>query len=170
MVSNDGKVVSQDEVVKVELIATIKVNKLTDTKKFNLTVLGRVVENYRVSFNAAGGSPTPEQQSVRSGLLADKPSEEPQKDRYSFAGWYLEDATEEYNFNEPVIDHVSLIARWELVEPLVRFNLGYQDAPHIDEQRLTLGAKVNKPVDPIRERYTFNGWFVDGEAFDFETM
>lgn len=169
VVSNDGKVVSQDEVARVELTATIKVNKLTDTKKFNLTVLGRVVENYRVSFNAAGGSPTPEQQSVRSGLLADKPSEEPQKDRYSFAGWYLEDATEEYNFNEPVIDHVSLIARWELVEPLVRFNLGYQDAPHIDEQRLTLGAKVNKPVDPIRERYTFNGWFVDGEAFDFET-
>ena len=65
VVSNDGKVVRQDEIVKVTLTATIKVNKLTDTKKFNVTIMGIELEFYRVSFNAVGGEPTPEQQNIR---------------------------------------------------------------------------------------------------------
>ena len=31
------------------------------------------------------------------------------------------------------------------------------------------GNKVSKPVDPIKENYEFDGWYLNEELFDFET-
>ena len=30
------------------------------------------------------------------------------------------------------------------------------------------GAKVAKPTDPVRDGYVFDGWMLDGKAYDFD--
>lgn len=167
VIATNGKVTRGDEAVNVRLTATIKVNKEKDTKSFNVTVLGLVYNSYLVSFNADGGSPTPDVQSVREGTVAEKPAD-PAKDRYEFEGWYLEDGTA-YNFNEPVTDKVSLNAKWKLVEPVVSFNLAYTGATPIEQQRLNLGETAVEPTAPTRDRYEFAGWTLNEQAFDFST-
>jgi len=40
---------------------------------------------------------------------------------------------------------------------------------YIKTQQVDFGKKIQKPADPTREGYTFNGWFLNGSPFDFET-
>ncbi len=167
-ISNDGKVTRGEENVRVTLTATIKVGKFEDTKTFPITVLAEAFAYYRVSYNALGGSPTPPQEEVREGRSAAVP-EEPERERYDFLGWYVEDSEEAFDFGDPITENVSLIAKWELVQPEVAFNLSYSSTEQIPTQRLNLGQKVVKPTDPVRDRYTFEGWYLDGELFNFGT-
>lgn len=39
----------------------------------------------------------------------------------------------------------------------------------IDSQTVKKGQKVDKPKDPKKEGYSFNGWFLDSKEFDFDT-
>ena len=166
VVANDGKVTRGEDNATVTLTATIKVNKQEDSKTFELTVLGLVFENYIVSFNANGGAPNPEAQTIREGKTAELP-EAPIRDRYELIGWFLED--EAFDFETPITEATSLTAKWKLVEPIVSFNLGYTGATPIEPERLDLGDKVSEPAVPTRDRFEFVEWTLDGEAFDFDT-
>ena len=50
----------------------------------------------------------------------------------------------------------------------VQFYTG-TNASYAETQTVDKGATVNKPADPTREGYTFQGWYLNGEAFDFST-
>ena len=39
----------------------------------------------------------------------------------------------------------------------------------IETQEVKINDTVSKPADPEYEGYTFIGWFVDGEEYDFST-
>lgn len=166
VIDNDGKVTRGDDDVVVTLTATIKVNKLSENKNFEVTVKALVYTTYVVSFSPSGGSPSPEAQTVREGQLAVKPLD-PTRDRYALEGWYLEE--ELYDFSTPITKAISLTAKWTIVEPLVSFNLGYAGGVQIDPQRLDLNDKATKPADPTREGYKFEGWTLNDNDFDFET-
>lgn len=169
VVTNDGKVTRGEDNVTVTLTATIKVNKQEDSKKFEVTVLSLVFENYIVSFNANGGAPNPQAQTIREGKTAELP-EAPTRDRYELIGWFLDLEDEEpFDFNTEINAATSLTAKWKLVEPVVSFNLGYTGATPIEPQRLDLNDKAVEPDVPLRDRYEFVAWTLDGEEFDFET-
>ncbi len=166
-----GEVTRGEDNVDVTLTATIKIKDLETEKRFNVTVIGLDFEYHRVSFNADGGSPVPALQNVREGNTASRPDEDPVKDRFEFIDWFVEDEDDPFDFETPIADNVSLIAKWELIEALVDFNLGFASPTPIDSQKITVGEKANKPDDPIRDRHTFLGWFLgeEEEAFDFDT-
>lgn len=39
----------------------------------------------------------------------------------------------------------------------------------VDPQLIPYDSAATEPVDPTKEDYTFTGWTLDGEAFDFST-
>lgn len=72
---------------------------------------GGGVLSYTVNFNSNGGSKV-KVATVRSGKTVSKP-EDPTREGYVFAGWYLdEDLTEAFDFETVIRKSVSLYAKW----------------------------------------------------------
>ena len=65
-------------------------------------------KKYTVSFDSNGGTAI-ESQQVQAGKTATEP-EIPQKEHYTFAGWYLDEVL--YSFNEEVKSDITLKAKW----------------------------------------------------------
>jgi uncharacterized repeat protein (TIGR02543 family) len=55
------------------------------------------------------------------------------------------------------------------VKCTVKFDLNGGDSAPIANQKLMAGNKIVKPADPSRTGYTFTGWYLNGEEFDFNT-
>ena len=65
---------------------------------------------YTVTFNSNGGSDVPGQ--IRANAAATKPDS--RKAGYTLVGWYTDEAcTAAYDFTQPVMDSVTLYAKWE---------------------------------------------------------
>lgn len=68
--------------------------------------------SYTISFNLAGGQGSTSRITVDSGdYIAQKPAD-PTREGYVFAGWKTSDG-EDFSFDEPVTESVTLIAMWE---------------------------------------------------------
>ena len=94
-------------------------NALYGEKKEAIVVIsGGTIENcgvfpwpfneFTVSFDSDGGSAVVEQKVLNSSAV--KPND-PKKDGYNFAGWYMEDNTM-YNFDTKVAANITLKAKW----------------------------------------------------------
>ena len=96
--------------------------------------------------------------------IADAPT--PTKTGYSLEGWYAENSTEPWNFEEDVVQNSStrLYARWGLNAPTV--TLSIDDAtPHIGSSA-TLTAKASHDLAGVT--YTYQ-WYIDGKAIEGAT-
>ncbi|MCD8004010.1 MAG: InlB B-repeat-containing protein, partial [Clostridia bacterium] len=40
----------------------------------------------------------------------------------------------------------------------------------VDAQSVNYGLTATEPTDPTRTGYTFDGWYLDGEKYDFDTV
>ena len=136
---------------------------------------------YTISFDTGGGTIVSDQ-IIEEGSLVERPSINPTRDNYEFAGWTYNGA--DYNFDTPVTGDMTIVARWNEVpqepeepeEPTdrtftVRFNLngGSGDAR---PQSIKAGERATRPSDPTRNGYRFNGWHlnsVNGAVFNFNT-
>ena len=137
------------------------------TGNITLTAHWTPVE-YTVIFDSAGGSDVPEQK-VQYGSKATEPAD-PTKSSYRFEGWLLNGAP--YDFDTPVTGNITLVADWSYVQPPVtRYTVTFD--PDNGEGTFTstvvAGNAVSKPADPVREGYTFAGWFVGDEVYTFGT-
>ena len=110
---------------------------------------------------------------VEDGEKVTKPSPNPTKEGFKFLGWFLGD--ELYDFNKPVTSNITLNAKWDdIVTPpteyIVTFDLNYGDVKP-EEVKVVEGEKVEKPKDPTRSGYKFEGWFegTATESFNFDT-
>ncbi len=85
----------------------------------------------------------------------------PTREGYKFIGWYADaDLTKAYDFTKPITAADEVYAKWEKVHT-VTFNVnGGQGAPatitNVDNN-----ATIEKPADPTRNGYVFDGWFQD---------
>ena len=92
---------------------------------------------------------------------AAKPAD-PSKEGYSFQGWYL--GEEAYDFASAVTEDVELTAKWELNVYTVTFK---SEGKTVSSVEVKHGEKANRPADPSREGYTFQGWYAGKESYDF---
>lgn len=143
----------------------------------NLTLTAGWQENeppapvtHTVTFDSAGGSTIPAQ-TVTDGAAAIDPGT-PTRDGYTFTGWLLDG--EPYDFSTPVTGDITLVAGWEQTEepdPVSTFTVSFRTngGSQVEQQTIVEGGTVEKPDDPTRDGYTFTGWLLDGQPYDFTT-
>lgn len=98
--------------------------------------------------------------------------ETPERDGYTFAGWFTEGGVQ-WNESTPITSAVTYYATWTPVMHTVSFNT--DGGSTIDSITVQHGSTITKPADPTKEGYTFAGWYYDegGEsghtAWDFDS-
>ena len=142
----------------------------------DLTLYARY-EKCIVSFDADGGAPEPEAQTVDYDGSPTKPAEDPVKDGYTFDGWWLEGDDEPFDFEtDTVTGDVTLRAHWaeveEWQEPEVEANthtivFDSNGGSEVDpkSQQVAYGEHAQKPADPTRPGFNFLGWYEDVSWF-----
>ena len=96
----------------------------------------------------------------------------PEREGYAFGGWYSDkDFNTKWNFDtDTVTEDINLYAKWTVCTYTVTFNTN--GGSDVDSLSVDYGEKVEKPADPTREGYTFDGWYSDKDfktAWDFNT-
>lgn len=123
---------------------------------------------YNVIFNTNGGSAV-SSQTVNAGETAVRPSD-PYKSGFTFDGWLFNGAP--YNFSTPVNDNITLTAKWveNSATPSTYTVAFYANGGTLSgDARVTVnaGGRVTKPADPVKDGYTFKGWYYNGVEYDF---
>ena len=94
------------------------------------------------------------------------------REGYSLVGWYLDQScTNPFDYIMPIYD-LTIYAKWEINSYTITYNLNYVDATNFT-QTYDYSANILLPTDPIREGYTFKGWFEDdnfNKAFSASKM
>ena len=126
------------------------------------------INTYTVTFEANGGTSVLKQNVVAK-QKATRPAS-PTRDGYLFIGWYTDiELKKQFDFvNTEIIQNLTLYAKWEETtqDPnklIVIFNskLG-SEVPNLEN--VVPGSKIAKPADPVREGYTFLGWYKDTDG------
>lgn len=117
---------------------------------------------YVVSFNTDGAGEIPKQNVMINGYAVEPPA--PEMEGHIFVGWFLEDIPWNFALNK-VPANIVLKARW-IKNITVSFDSDGGSA--VTEQKLTGGAYVSIPADPIKEGFAFAGWYLNDVLWDFE--
>jgi len=127
--------------------------------------------SFTVSFNAAGGTPEPDDQIVEAGGFATEPNPAPTRTSHTFDGWFAPNTTIAFAFaTTPITADITLTARWTEV-----FTVGFDadgGEPEPDDQLVTAGGFAIAPDPaPTRTGHRFDGWFAPNAttAFAFAT-
>lgn len=127
---------------------------------------------YTVTFDQNyTGAPAATTQTVQDGGKVSKPSSDPTRNGYDFAGWYKDTAaTVAYDFGSSVTSSLTLYAGWNAARVTVTFDLNYPDAAALPQTELNKGGIVSAPAAPTRDGFVFAGWFSDADGlqpYDF---
>lgn len=121
-------------------------------------------EKYTIKFDSKGGSNV-SSQTITKGNKVKKPSD-PTREGYTFAGWTLNGKN--YDFNSKVTSNITLVANWkEIKKNSYTVTFDSNGGSKVDSKTVVEGEKVTKPNDPIRSGYTFEGWTLNGNTYDF---
>ena len=130
---------------------------------------------YTVTFNQNyNGAPAATTQQVESGQKVQKPTD-PTRSGYRFDGWFdnANGTGTVFDFSSAITSNKTLYAKWTQETFAVTFNYNYTGAPAATTQQVASGGTVNRPADPTRTGYKFEGWFSNangtGNAFNFST-
>jgi uncharacterized repeat protein (TIGR02543 family) len=129
------------------------------------------INQYTVTFDSQVGSSVDSITGITSGDTISKPSD-PTMGGYTFAGWYLGDATTPFAFTTtPITGDITLTAEWTAIVPdTYTVTFDSQGGSSVDPiTGIISGDTVSKPTDPTKDEYSFAGWYNDGTAFDFIT-
>ena len=82
------------------------------------------------------------------------------KTGYTFKYWSKEKGGEEYNFNTPVTENMTLYAVYEINKYTITY---INEGSEYHKEELTYGSKHEKIEDPFKTGYTFIGWYNENE-------
>jgi len=139
----------------------------------DLVLYAKWLNRYTVTFMSEGSSLSV--QTVTEGEYAQEP-EEPTKDGYVFGGWHKDaELQEPFNFaTEEVIGDLTLYAKWT-EEVVSNYTVGFRTdgGTGIDDQTVRENGLVSRPANPVKEHYTFEGWYTNssfqGDPYNFST-
>jgi uncharacterized repeat protein (TIGR02543 family) len=85
----------------------------------------------------------------------------PTRAGYRFDGWFMDsELSSAYNFDSTVEDAFTLYSKWINVYN-VTFDFNYDGAPNQVIQVVDHQGEATEPTLPVRENFTFAGWFID---------
>ena len=87
----------------------------------------------------------------------------PTKDGFIFDGWYLDG--EKYDFSKPVTGTITLTAVW--VEDIPGYTITFVNDGTTTTTFVPEGELPEKPEDPVKDGYTFMGWYNGTTKYDF---
>ena len=119
-------------------------------------------KQYTVTFDTDGGSAITAQ-TVNEGDSVSRPAN-PEKAGYRFINWYLNDQV--YDFSSAVTGDITIKAKW-IKQVKITFNSNGGSA--ISEQVIDKGLTAQKPQNPTKGEYVFDGWYLGENQFDFST-
>ena len=135
---------------------------------------------YTIAFDANGGEGTMESMQMTYGEQRNLSPNSFEYEGFNFIGWNTsEDGTGTKYADKALVSNltteagatVTLYAQWDEVPVtthVVTFDLGYEGAGS-STTNVVDGQPVSRPKDPIRDGYTFSGWYLDDEPYDFDT-
>ena len=130
------------------------------------TIYAKIGVAKTVTFDLADDS-TPTVVTLAEGEAVAEPAD-PVKDGSVFAGWFLADATEVYDFSTPVTEDITLYAHWiSSVKLRLNANDGTDAVEALDVEK---GVALDTPKNLTRVGYYFGGWYAEATcetAFDF---
>jgi uncharacterized repeat protein (TIGR02543 family) len=133
-----------------------------------VTGCGCEKQKFTVEFDSNGGTKISSQTVEKDGTVS-KPTN-PTREGYTFEGWYLNDQA--YNFSTKVTTNFTLKAKWsDNSTPdsdgkfTVTFNSDGGSA--VSSQKVEKDGKVSEPSKPTKDGYTFDGWYLNGDKYDF---
>lgn len=106
-----------------------------------------------------------------SAVAAEKPVD-PVREGYTFTGWFTDASLQTpYDWSSPVREAVTLYAGWEYngSEPTFTVKFNSNEGTEIASQTVASGDLIVKPADPVRDGYTFGGWYLGDQPYDFST-
>lgn len=132
------------------------------------TIYAKIGVARKVTFDAADDS-EPSVVILADGETVAEPAD-PAKDGSVFAGWFLADAAEAYDFSTPVTEDITLTAHWiSSVKLRLNANDGTDAVEAIDVEK---GVALTAPKNPARVGYFFGGWYTEAACqneFNFAT-
>ncbi len=91
----------------------------------------------------------------------------PARTGYTFSGWKLNG--NDFAFDTPITESITLVAGWSINKYTVSFNEGYGTYKAVSQQSVEYGSKAQAVTEPKRTGYLFSGWKIEGAGmFDFE--
>ncbi|WP_417936420.1 InlB B-repeat-containing protein [Flagellimonas onchidii] len=125
---------------------------------------------HTVSFKSNGGGAVPSQE-VAHGAPANAPPP-PLRDGFTFGGWYRDPSLNKaHDFTVAVTGDLELHAKWDMVAPVLHtVSFKSNGGGAVPSQEVVHGAPANAPPPPLREGFTFGGWYRDpslNKAHDF---
>lgn len=90
------------------------------------------------------------------------------KDGYKFLGWYYHN--QEFDFTAPILDDMVLVAKYEKVKEektVATISFDSNGGSSVENITISIGELAKMPKAPTREGYTFAGWYLDEEEFNF---
>ncbi|MGE7947468.1 InlB B-repeat-containing protein [Lysinibacillus sp. NPDC093688] len=144
------------------------------TKDWDYTVVQPMTiyakwSHYAVTFDSNGGSKVPSIM-VAYNEKMEAPSN-PVKEGYAFEGWYKDKELKElWDFDQDVVKKdITLYAKWKKESYIVTFDAN--GGSEVPSQTVGSGELVKAPSTPVKEGYTFEGWYKDKgltEAWNFD--
>jgi uncharacterized repeat protein (TIGR02543 family) len=138
---------------------------------------GEQVKVWKVTFNTDGGipEPKPNPETVADGEAIAGLPPSPEKEGYTFGGWYLDLAGEPFDPETPVSENITLLAKW--IGPPVpgHFHVTFDGAGGSPalwvKENVIEGGKIDPLPEVTRTGYTFGGWWTgeDGSGTPFTT-
>ena len=128
------------------------------------------ISYYTITFDSCGGSIV-NNQIIEEGGKISIPNN-PTREGFEFDGWYTnQDYNEQFNFETIVNSNITLYAKWldKSLTYIVTFNS--MGGSEVTNQTVSNGSLLQRPQDPVKEDFSFDGWFKDenfNERFDFE--
>ena len=90
------------------------------------------------------------------------------KDGYEFLGWYYHN--QEFDFTAPILDDMVLVAKYEKVKEektVATISFDSNGGSSVENISISIGELAKMPKAPTKEGYTFAGWYLDEEEFNF---